>query len=197
MANYATLTEVKAALRITDSMDNALLEAAIDAASRWVDGWCGREFEQASGTSTRDYIPSGRMEPLIVDDLTSVVSIKIDEDLDRSFVTTLNEIDYQLEPVNAISFGNAYPYTRIRPQEDGYWPTSFSRATVRVEATYGWPAVPDAVREATILQASRLFTRLDSPLGIAGFGDMGAMRVSFRGDPDVAMLLSPYRRAKF
>jgi len=67
---------------------------------------------------------------------------------------------------------------------------------VRVEGTFGWPAVPDAVREATILQASRLFTRLDSPLGVAGFGDMGAMRVSFKGDPDVLMLLAPYRRAK-
>jgi len=197
MANYATLAQVKAALRISDQIDDALLSTAIDSASRWVDGWCGRNFAVASGTSVRDYIPSARMEPLMVDDLTSVVSIKIDEDLDRSFITTLNEIDYQLEPVNALSFGNAYPYTRIRPQEDGYWPTSFDRATVRVEATFGWPAVPDAVREATILQSSRLFTRLDSPLGIAGFGDMGAMRVSFRGDPDVAMLLEPYRRSKF
>jgi len=53
------------------------------------------------------------------------------------------------------------------------------------------------VREATILQASRLFTRLDSPLGVAGFGEMGAMRVSFKGDPDVMMLLAPYRRSKF
>ncbi|HEY7821590.1 MAG TPA: head-tail connector protein [Acidimicrobiia bacterium] len=197
MADYATLAQVKAALRITDQVDDSLLNTAITAASRWVDGYCGREFEVASGTSTRDYVPSGRMEPLMVDDLTSVVSIKIDEDLDRTFVTTLNEIDFQLEPVNALSFGNAYPYTRIRPQEDGYWPTSYNRATVRVEATFGWPEVPDAVRDATILQASRLFTRLESPLGVAGFGDMGAMRVSFRGDPDVLMLLAPYRRAKF
>jgi hypothetical protein len=53
------------------------------------------------------------------------------------------------------------------------------------------------VTEAVILQSSRLFTRLDSPLGIAGFGDMGAMRVSFKGDPDVNMLLSPYVRSKF
>jgi hypothetical protein len=197
MADYASLQQVKASLRITDVIDDNLLNAAIDSASRWVDGWCGRQFGAAAGTATRDYVPTGRMELLMVDDLTSVVSIKIDEELDRSFSTTLNAIDFQLEPVNALSFGNAYPYTMIRPQEDGYWPTSFGRATVRVEATYGWPGIPDAVREATILQASRLFTRLESPLGIAGFGDMGAMRVSFRGDPDVMMLLAPYRRAKF
>jgi len=196
MADYCTLAQVKSALRITDAIDDSLLETAIDAASRWIDGYCGRNFEVASGTTSRDYIPSGRMEPLLIDDLTSVVSVKIDEDLDRSFATTLNEIDYQAEPVNARAFGNDYPYTRLRPQEDGYWPVSYSRATVRVEGTFGWPAVPDAVREATILQASRLFTRLDSPLGVAGFGDMGAMRVSFKGDPDVLMLLAPYRRAK-
>lgn len=197
MANYATLAQVKSALRITDQIDDALLSTAINAASRWVDGYCGRSFAPASGTAVRDYVPTGRMEPLLVDDLTSVVSIKIDEDLDRTFGTTLAPIDFQLEPVNSLSFANPYPYTTIRPQEDGYWPTVYGRATVRVEATFGWPATPDAVREATILQASRLFTRLDSPLGVAGFGDMGAMRVSFRGDPDVLMLLTPYRRAKF
>ena len=197
MANYATLAQVKSALRITDQIDDALLNTAIDAASRWVDGYCGRSFVAASGTAVRDYVPTGRMEPLLVDDLTDVVSIRIDEDLDRTFATTLAPIDFQLEPVNSLSFANPYPYTTIRPQEDGYWPTVFGRATVRVEATFGWPAVPDAIREATILQASRLFTRLDSPLGVAGFGDMGAMRVSFRGDPDVLMLLTPYRRAKF
>jgi hypothetical protein len=197
MANYATLAQVKSALRITDQIDDALLNTAISAASRYVDGYCGRTFDAASGTAIKDYVPSGRMEPLFVNDLTSVVSIKIDEDLDRTFATTLAPIDFQLEPVNGTSFANPSPFYIIRPQEDGYWPTYAGRATVRVEATFGWPAVPDAVREATILQSSRLFTRLDSPLGIAGFGDMGSMRVSFRGDPDVNMLLSPYVRSKF
>ena len=197
MANYATLAQVKAALRITDSVDDTLLNTAITAASRYVDGYCGRTFDAASGTATKDYAPSGRMEPLFVNDLTAVVSIKIDEDLDRSFATTLAAIDFQLEPVNGTSFANPSPYYIIRPQEDGYWPAYARRATVRVEATFGWPATPDAVTQAVILQSSRLFTRLDSPLGIAGFGDMGAMRVSFKGDPDVNMLLAPYVRSKF
>ena len=194
--DYATLAQVKAALRITDQIDDALLDTSIDAASRWVDGWCGRTFTPASGTSVKEYVPSGRMEPLFVNDLTDVVSIRIDEDLDRTFSTTLNEIDFQLEPVNG-AFGNDFPFYIIRPQEDGFWPTSFGRATVRVEATFGWPEIPDAVREATILQASRLYTRLSSPVGVVSFGDMGAVRVSRFVDPDVEMLLAPYRRAKF
>jgi hypothetical protein len=50
---YATLSQVKAALRITDQIDDSLLNTSIDAASRWVDGWCGRTFTKASGTATK------------------------------------------------------------------------------------------------------------------------------------------------
>jgi hypothetical protein len=196
MSNYATLSQVKSALRITDQIDDSLLNTSIAAASRYIEGYCDRKFVKAS-LGTAIYIPTGRMDDLIVDDLTAVTSIEIDEDLDETFVTTLRPIDFLLLPVNARSGGLDFPYTRIRPQEDGYWPTAYGRATVRIVGQFGWPAVPDAVREATILQAARLFTRLDSPLGIAGFGDMGAMRVSFRGDPDVMMLLEPYRRVRF
>jgi len=194
--NYCTLAQVKGALRITDAIDDGLLNTAISAASRFVDGYCDRSFAVAAA-GTALYIPTGRMDDLAVDDLTSITSILIDEDLDESFSTTLREIDFQLLPVNARSGGLVFPFMRVRPQEDGYWPTAYGRATVKVVGNFGWPAVPDAVREATILQSSRLFTRLDSPLGIAGFGDMGAMRVSFRGDPDVSMLLDPYRRVRF
>jgi hypothetical protein len=41
----------------------------------------------------------------------------------------------------------------------------------------------------------RQFKRYDSPLGVAGFGDIGVMRVS-RVDPDVAALLEPYVKVR-
>jgi hypothetical protein len=196
MSNYATLSQVKAALRITDQIDDSLLNTSISAASRWIDGYTDRSFTKAA-LGTAVYVPTGRMDDLAVDDLTSITSISIDEDLDDSFSVTLAPIDFLPLPLNGRSGGLAFPFSRIRPQEDGYWPTAYGRATVKIVGMFGWPATPDAVREACILQASRLYTRMDSPLGIAGFGDMGAMRVSFRGDPDVAMLLGPYRRVRF
>jgi len=45
----------------------------------------------------------------------------------------------------------------------------------------------------TYCRQARLFKRLDSPLGVAGFGDMGAIRVSRFLDSDVEQLLMPYR----
>ena len=49
---YATLAETKAALRITDSVDDSLLEMAIESASRLIDGYAGRQFF-SSGTAIR------------------------------------------------------------------------------------------------------------------------------------------------
>lgn len=198
MADYCTLAELKTALSIQDSVDDALLESVIDAASRFVDAHCRRDFTVAAGTAARDYAPRGRYEPLPIDDATTIVSVKIDDDLDYSFGETLTTADWQAEPLNARAAGQSWPYTRLRPLEDGYWPLDrHGRATVRVEATYGWPALPNAVKQATILQASRMFTRYDSPLGVAGFGELGAMRVSSRVDPDVSLLLEPFVSVSF
>jgi hypothetical protein len=194
--NYCTLAQVKGALRITDAIDDALLTTSIEAASRWIDGYTDRSFGSAVA-GTAFYIPTGRMDDLAVDDLTSITSISIDEELDETFSTTLRPIDFQPLPVNARSGGIPFPFMRVRPQEDGYWPTAFGRATVKVVGNFGWPATPVAVREAAILQASRLYTRLSSPVGVVSFGDMGAVRVSRFVDPDVDMLLNPYKRLRF
>jgi hypothetical protein len=56
--------------------------------------------------------------------------------------------------------------------------------------------VPIAITQACVVQASRLFKRLDSPLGVAGFGDLGVVRVGRALDPDVEQLVSPYRRMR-
>lgn len=199
MADYCSLALLKQSLGITDAVDDALLTTAITTASRFIDQHCERSFAPASGTATRDYAPTGRYDLLYIDDATSIVSVRIDDDLDYSFGTTLTNVDYQLEPLNGIAGGIETPYYALRPFEDGYWPLSIrgNRATVRVEATFGWAAVPDVIEQATVLQASRIFKRLDSPLGVAGFGDMGVMRVSSRVDPDVAQLISAYRKILF
>lgn len=190
MADYCTLYDLKSSLSITDSVDDQRLSAAITAASAWVDQWCGREFVQASGTADRTFAPTGMWEPLIIDDAASIVEVAIDDDLDGTFGDILTSADWQAEPLNKAN----WPFTRLRPLEDGYWPTYRGRATVKVTATYGWPSTPAAVTQAATLQAARLFKRMDSPMGVIGFGDIGAIRVSRFVDPDVEFLLAPYRR---
>jgi hypothetical protein len=188
---YATLAQIKAAVRITDAIDDSLLEMAVESASRMIDAECDRNF-YSSGTATRDFMPN---DPYTVDtdDLTSIVSVKIDDAGEGTFPITLQTTDYQTEPLNQRVSGNAFPIYRLRMIGDYLLPIWGRQATVRIEGVYGFTPVPIQVTQACIIQASRIYKRLDSPLGVAGFGDMGAIRVG-KVDPDVAMLIRPYKK---
>lgn len=189
---YATLAEVKAALRISDSVDDALLEQAIEGASRRIDGECSRRF-YADGSATARTYAAPRTDVVIVNDISTLtgLSVKIDEDADGTFETTLTlGTDFQVEPSNALADGE--PVTVLRALDKLFPVVTNGRTLVEVTADWGWPSVPVAIREATILMASRLFKRLDSPLGVAGFGELGAIMVR-RLDPDVAAMVAPYR----
>lgn len=56
--------------------------------------------------------------------------------------------------------------------------------------------VPAAIKLATLIQATRLMKRRDSPEGALGFADVGVIRLSGK-DPDVAALLEPFKRLRF
>ena len=70
---YATLAQVKASLRITDSVDDALIELAIEAASREIDSATERQFFPT--TATRIYRPQDSYITQI-DDLNSLTTLK-------------------------------------------------------------------------------------------------------------------------
>lgn len=193
---YATLADLKAALRITDSVDDSLIEISIEAASREIDGHCNRVFYSTSGT--RVYNP---VDTFVTntDDIVSVTTLKTSSNA-QVYDQTWKTSDFQLEPLNGVSGGLVQPYTRIRAVGDYLFPiwsvgsTYNNFAPVQVVGVFGWSAVPTAVKQATILLAMRQFKRYDSPLGVAGFGDLGAIRVG-RVDPDVEALLMPFKKA--
>lgn len=190
---YASLNQVKAALRITDAVDDALLEMAVESASRLIDGYTERSFYTA-GTATRYY---HTQDPYVVqtDDFRTLVTLKTSSNADGIYDITWAADDYQVEPLNDFHGGLPWPHTRIRAVGDYTFPST-PENTVELTAVFGWPNIPTTLTQATIIQASRIFKRLDSPLGVAGFGDIGVMRVSSSLDPDVRMLVEPYRRMR-
>lgn len=197
---YATLSDVKAALRIptADTQDDSLLELSIEAASREIDGYCERVF--TASTATRIYRPTD-VFTVDVDDLQSITTLKTDSDGDGTFETTWAVTDYQLNPLNGLAGGITTPYTQIKAVGDYLFPiyeprnVNANEASVQIVGVWGWPSVPVAVKQACILSAMRQFKRYDSPTGVMGFGDLGVMRVG-RIDPDVEKLLMPFRRVR-
>jgi len=188
---YATLAEVKAVLRITDSTDDVLLENEIESASRRVDGYCGRFFYQTSSTSVNIYPRDLFLVDFPADLATSSVTIKIDSTGGGTYATTLTQgVDYILQPTDAAI--RSRPYRNARMVGSKTFPlfVSPSFPTVQVAAVWGWSAIPDDVRAATILLTIRQFARLNAALGVVGFADMA---IQVRAvDPDVRDLLAPY-----
>ena len=200
---YATRNQVKAALRIgtADTADDDLIDNCVGAASRLIDGYCNRQFWAVASATPRVFQANTEFVCDVDDFYTETGFIlQTDTDADGTFDTTWASTDVQLEPLNGVLDGLTWSYDKLRAIGDYLFPTvnaNFGeQALVQVTAKWGWAAVPEPITQACIIQSSRIFKRYDSPLGVAGFGDLGAIRVSRFLDPDMAQLVEPYRRMR-
>jgi Phage QLRG family, putative DNA packaging. len=84
---YATLTQVKSSLRIpvSDTVDDAMIELAVEAASREIDQACERIFYQDSGT--RLFVPRDSYV-CEIDDLRTLTTLKTSSGADGVFDIT-------------------------------------------------------------------------------------------------------------
>lgn len=185
---YCTLANVKSALRLTDNVDDALLEQAIEGASRRVDGYCGRFFYQKEATLL---LFAHDIYNLPVTDLVSINELATDDQGDGTYSQVWSASDYFLQPTNATLQDR--PYDRIVASAGLTFPMQMLPATpmIQLDAVWGWPAIPDDVAQATLLLSIRGFARLNAALGVVGFADMAIQVRSI--DPDVRDLLMPYK----
>lgn len=192
---YLTVAEMKTYLgNITDAVDDAALERTIAAACRQVDTYCGRFFYQQ--TSTVKYYSPNNAGLLLVHDLLSISALASDEDNDGVWEVAWSASDYVLWPRNIPYASPARPYYGVAVAPLGRYVFIQGRDTVKITGTWGWTAVPDAVVEASFLQASRLYGRKMNPYGVVGspaFGQVTMLKESM--DPDAALLLAPYVQA--
>jgi hypothetical protein len=131
-----------------------------------------------------------------IDDLVSLTSLYTNSDeTQSSYNIQWTSEDRQLEPLNGLADGQPTPFTRIRAIGDYTFQTLNGEASVKVTGVFGYSAVPIAITQATVIQASRIYKRLDSPLGIIS-GELGTMRVGTRLDPDVAQLVDGFRKVR-
>lgn len=192
MANdYADLPTLKTHLNIQadDTTRDALLSKALASASRGIDRETGRRFYLDPAPVARTFRLAGRTmrdsdgEHLLVDDIGSATGLVVETGSGASFAAVTT---YETSPDNALLDG--LPVTSLlRPLS--MW--GYGTTRVRVTARWGWPAVPDEVVQATLIQAARLYRRKDSPEGVTGSAEWGVVRLS-RVDPDVYALIKHF-----
>jgi hypothetical protein len=190
---YCTLAELKASLAITDSTDDAALEAAITAVSRNIDDLTNRFF-YSDGTTTATviyYYTPTTSHKLSTDDFVSISEVAEDTNGDRTYSTVWASTEYAYEPIN--NPRNGAPYSHILAFGTHAFPAQQTQS-IRITGVFGWASVPAQVRQACLIQSSRVFNRNSSPFGIAGSPDLGTVRLSARLDPDVQVLLNRFVR---
>lgn len=190
--DYVTTAELASYLRIDDAVDDVQLALAISGASRAIDHDTNRQFGLVAAAEARTYTARPDYERgywvADVDDYQTATGLLAS--VDGTSVAT-----FAKEPVNAPQKGR--PWTRVAFTSDSEAQPSEAPHEVAVTARWGWTAVPDTIKQATLLQASRVFTRRNAPFGVAGSPDQGSeMRLLAKVDPDVAVLLRDYRRIR-
>lgn len=194
---YATLGELRSYVGIPDDdlADDATLQIALDAASGQIDSYAGRSFTLGGEVEDRYYTAMTNVA-VNVDQFQTTTGLVVATDDARTgdYATTwtLNS-DFYLSPTNAAAAGQ--PWSRLAAITYGgrRFPT-FERA-VKVTALWGPTETPAGIKQATLLQASRLWLRKQAPFGVAGSPDMGSeVRLLAKLDPDVEALVRPFRR---
>ncbi len=170
---------------------------ALSAASRNIDDYCGRRFWIDAAVSARVFTSPTGYELAVPDIATTTgLVVKTDENQDGVYETTWTlsartGYGYEVGPYNAQTDTDLKkPYTSIEANLSVF-PTW--RMAIEITAKWGWPAVPDAIKQATILQAARFWKRKDAVLGQGGSAETGFFEMKRRIDPDVRAMIGPYR----
>lgn len=181
-----------------DGRDDAKFDVAIAAASRQIDNWCGQRFWQDPTAVARTFATGdGNLLTFPAEGIAdaSTVIVKLDTNDVGTYDTTLSTTDFILHPTNAAVMVPAQPFTSLRMTGTTYnfRCSSYGRDLVQVTAKWGWPAVPDEVTKACLIQAADLFKSKDAAFGVAGGNEFGALRVASGLNRMAESLLWPYR----
>jgi hypothetical protein len=197
---YATLTEIKNYMSISDNTDNDLLEDLVESASRSIDRIANRRFYLDSAASARLYRAYSDIFVYVdyIGSTTDLV-VKTDSNGNGTYAKTLTlNTDYILDPLTAPSLGR--PYTQLTMVSNTEtWPIfpgitqNGLRPGVQVTAKWGWPTVPSDINMACLILTADLYKRKDAPGGILGLGDLGVVRMSPVGR-DITAMVRAYKK---
>jgi len=213
--SYATATELRAQIdkTTTRGITDANLQVIVDAAARAIDNLTGRKqdgYEASTTATARIFAGSGKPYLWLQSDAVEITLVAVKESVTSDTYTSWSSgdwIGFSGDPLDP-DF-NSTPYTAIMvdPTGDesifisgayltrqGFPPSTDTRRgvpTVQITARWGYAAtVPDAIKQATIMQATRWYKRLQSSMadGLGG-QDLGRLVYARPIDPAIENLL--------
>ena len=176
---------------VQDQIDDAMLETAIEAASRAIDDKLNTRFYRNSSDEDRYYTAEYTDVFFCPDDIGSITTLATDSDADRTWGTEWESTDFDLMPFNASADGEPYRWIETTPSGN-YSFVTVSKG-LKLTGKFGWSTTaPAKIKKLTQLLAERLFKRKDLVFGKAGSPELGIMELEtmLERDPEIQLLLS-------
>jgi hypothetical protein len=208
---YATAGELRDRLgKVSPAKDDLLLEI-ISAAEKSINKFVNRPdgFEAATTATARTYAGSGKGYRLI-DECVSITTVAVKESYTDTTYTAWLATDWiafsgdpKSPDFQPLIFQRPYNAIMIDPSgsESGFYSGSvggYAFPTVQVTAKWGYcTSVPDDIREACLIQATRLYKRFESGMSdTLASNDFGVMIYRQSLDPEAKQLLVAGRYIK-
>jgi hypothetical protein len=191
---YATVQDLEARL---NTLDDGHFLQLLDAASRAIEDFCGRQFNKDTAgppvATVRKFVAVDPQR-LPVDDFHTTTALVISVN-----GTTWPNTDVDPRPFNGIYNGmTGWPYFDLISHTKS-WPSS-RYPKVTVTAHWGWAAVPEAIKQATLDVAEGITSGSGGTVRQETLGTYSvayAVPTSGTETPPELQKAAPYRRKSF
>lgn len=175
--------------------DELELERQLKAVSRYIEHRTGQFFTKDAAAVVRVFRPEVSTSELWLGTnlAANPTQIRLDTGNDGTYATTLSSTNWELWPLNAADGPEPRPYRRIDLVPWGTYTSFAAGQRVEVTAQWGWPSVPEAVRQACIHLTAIL--RIESPRATSSVDELGrTVGMSAQASGIINDLLAAYPR---
>ena len=180
----------------SDDQDDSI-DDDLEAMARWIDNYCNQTFAKEATAVARVYIARMSGSLLRVDGMAAApTSVKIDTDNDGLFTDEDAITGFEAFPLDATYGPEAKSYRAVHLPSWASMTTFSEGQRVQVTAQWGCPAVPLAVKTASIELTGIL--RLQSPRATNRYQEdiAAVIGASSEARSIVTKLLDPYKRGR-
>lgn len=157
---YADAPAYRARVAKADIGDDGVIDAQLKAVSHYIDSRCRRRdgFNQSASVEARLFDGNGKARVWLSDDIATVTGLIVKADLNGDYdyadsdETLTIDSHFWVGPWNAATGADPKPYEFLEliPTNSvvAAWP--LQRRAIQVTAKFGFPEVPEAIKELTI-----------------------------------------------
>ena len=151
--SYADAAAYRAALKGTSADDDTVIDDRLDAIARLIDAELVKPAGAFNADAGAQRFFDGNGEAILeVDEFATLTTVDVDTAVDGTFGQSVTLTNIERRPYNVAARSEPFTAIRLLPFAANTELAKWTRGlrTVRITADWGWPAVPELIRDLNI-----------------------------------------------